>query len=244
MSQIVYGKIPVKNTLLSKNAVKCIYLNCDNVDQEILSLAKTNKIRVELVQVNKLNQLSSGRNNQGVVLERESYTYLSVDQLLKKCEKNPDSILLMLDSIEDPVNFGSIIRTSACFNIDGIIIGKNRQVMITPTVSKISTGGENAVDICQVVNLSSCIETLKKEKYWIVSTSGDGKDKYDEIDYSGRIALVIGNEGKGISRLVKQHSDFCASIPLSGKLKALNASISTAIFLSEITSFKRHNMKK
>lgn len=243
MSELVYGKIPVKNTILAKNKVRCVYLNIDNVDIDIEQLAKSSGIKIEYVDKTKLNQLSSGRNNQGVVAMTNEFEYQKLNLLLNKLRDKEDCLLLLLDGIEDPVNFGSIIRTSACFNIDGIIIGKNRQVQMSPVVSKISTGGENYVDICQVVNLSQTIQTLKKENFWIVSTAGNGKDVYDEIDYSGRICLIVGNEGYGISRLVIENSDFVAKIPLDGKLKALNASISTAIVLSQITSYKRKHKK-
>ena len=150
----------------------------------------------------------------------------------------------MLDGIEDPVNFGSIIRTSTGFDVDGIIIGKNRQVQVTGTVSKVATGGEEIIPIVQVTNLSQTLEKLKKEGYWVVASAGEGKDVYDEIDYSGKICLVIGSEGFGVSKLVREHSDFIASIPLLGKVKALNASIACAVFVAQIDSYRRKKNKK
>jgi 23S rRNA (guanosine2251-2'-O)-methyltransferase len=149
----------------------------------------------------------------------------------------------MLDGIEDPVNFGSIIRSSCAFGVDGIIIGKNRQVPVTPTVSKIATGGEEWIPIIQVTNLSQTIEKLKKAGYWIVASAGGGNDIYDEIDYTGKIVLIVGSEGYGVSKLVMENSDFVASIPLPGEVKALNASIATAVFLAEINSTRRKKAK-
>ena len=124
-----------------------------------------------------------------------------------------------------------------------IIIGKNRQVPVTGTVSKIATGGEEIVPICQVVNLVQTIKKLKERGYWVVASAGEGKDVYDQIDYSGKIVLIIGSEGFGVSRLVRENSDFVASIPLPGKVKALNASIATAVFLAQIDSYRRLGKK-
>ena len=114
---------------------------------------------------------------------------------------------------------------------------------MTGTVSKIATGGEEIVPICQVVNLVQTIKKLKERGYWVVASAGEGKDVYDQIDYSGKIVLIIGSEGFGVSRLVRENSDFVASIPLPGKVKALNASIATAVFLAQIDSYRRLGKK-
>ena len=137
------------------------------------------------------------------------------------------------------IRFHIPLERPATFAASRPPIGRNRQVQVTGTVSKIATGGEEVVPIAQVTNLNQTIDTLKKNGYWIVAAAGEGKDVYDRIDYKGKICLIIGSEGFGVSRLVRENSDFVASIPLPGKVKALNAAIACAVFLSEINSSRR-----
>lgn len=238
-NNIIYGKTTVKNAITGTRKPKVIYLNNNKSDEEILSLARTNNIKVQLVSVDQLERLTGNKNHQGVACQLPEFQYKELEDLLFLTKDKTDSTIVMLDGVEDPVNFGSIIRSSGAFDVDGIIIGKNRQVPVTGTVSKIATGAEEIVPIVQVTNLTQSIEKLKKNGYWIVTSAGEGKDVYDRIDYRGKIVLVIGNEGFGVSRLVREHSDFIASIPLEGKIKALNASIATAVFLAEINSCRR-----
>lgn len=238
-TNLVYGRIPVKNVLQGKRKAVHVFLNQDHPDKEILNLAKQNGVPVKLVSNGELSHMTENRNHQGVACSLPEFQYTPLSSLLSLVREKKDSTIVMLDGLEDPVNFGSIIRSSCAFDVDGIIIGKNRQVPVTGTVSKIATGGEEVVPIVQVTNLSQTIDSLKKEGYWVVASAGEGKDVYDEINYNGKIVLIIGNEGFGVSRLVREHSDFVASIPLPGKVKALNASIACAVFLSEINSYRR-----
>mgnify|MGYP000047385817 CR=1 FL=1 len=239
-NNIIYGKIPVKNALIGKRKPLRVFLNNNKPDQHILALARENKIPVKLITNDELSHLTQNKNHQGVACSLPEFRYTDLNEMLTWVKDKKDSTIIMLDGIEDPVNFGSIIRSSCAFDVDGIIIGKNRQVPVTGTVSKIATGGEEIVPISQVVNLSQTLEKLKKEGYWVVACAGEGKDIYDRIDYSGKIVLVIGNEGFGVSKLVREHSDFVASIPLPGKVKALNASIACAVFLAQIDSYRRN----
>lgn len=241
---IVFGKIPVKNALQGKRKPIHVFLNKERPDTEILNLCREKSVRVKLVSKNELDKLSENLNHQGVVASLPEFQYTDLEVLIKSLPKEGDSTLIMLDGISDPVNFGSIIRSSTAFKVDGILIGKNRQVPVTGTVSKIATGGEEIVPIVQVTNLTQTIEKLKKVGYWVVASAGEGKDVYDEIDYSGKILLIIGSEGFGVSKLVREHSDFIASIPLPGQVKALNASIATAVFLAQINSNRRLKQKK
>lgn len=242
-SNIVFGKIPVRNALTGGRKPVRLFLNNRHPDDELLSLAKKNNIPVKLVEPEVLNRMSEHKNHQGAICSLPEFAYTPLEDILLKTASKTNSTLVMLDGLEDPVNFGSIIRSSCAFDVDGIIIGKNRQVQVTGTVSKIATGGEEIVPIAQVTNLSNTLEVLKKAGYWIVASAGEGKDVYDNIDYNGKIVLVIGSEGFGVSRLVREHSDFIASIPLPGQVKALNASIAAAVFLSEINSYRRKHIK-
>lgn len=245
MSQnTVFGKIPVKNVLLGKRKPIEVYVNMDHPDSDIVSICDKKRIPCKLVKRQYLDKITGELNHQGVACLLPEFTYTPLDDLLKMVKGNVDSTVIMLDGISDPVNFGSIIRSSTAFKVDGIIIGKNRQVPVTGTVSKIATGGEEIIPIVQVTNLTQTIKTLKKEGYWVVCSAGEGKDVYDEIDYRGKICLVVGSEGFGVSKLVRENSDFVASIPLPGQVKALNAAIATAVFLAEINSNRRKHIKK
>ena len=241
---IVFGKIPVKNAITGNRKPVRVFLNTNHPDADILSLARKNSLPVKIISQEELNRLSGNKNHQGVICSMPEFHFTELDKLLSLVKDKKDSTIIMLDGIEDPVNFGSIIRTSTGFDVDGIIIGKNRQVQVTGTVSKVATGGEEIIPIVQVTNLSQTLEKLKKEGYWVVASAGEGKDVYVEIDYSGKICRVIGSEGFGVSKLVREHSDFIASIPLLGKVKALNASIACAVFVAQIDSYRRKKNKK
>ena len=143
------------------------------------------------------------------------------------------------DGIEDPNNFGSLIRTSAAFGVDAIIISKDRQIQMTPTVTKVSTGAEEFVSIIQVTNIVQAMNTLKKNGYWIVTADGRGDRLYDEIDYKGKMAIVIGSEGRGASRLTLENSDFIARIPIQGPITSLNAAVAGAIMISGAIQSRR-----
>ncbi|MBQ9011768.1 MAG: 23S rRNA (guanosine(2251)-2'-O)-methyltransferase RlmB, partial [Bacilli bacterium] len=172
-----------------------------------------------------LDEIENG-NHQGIILEVDDYNYSSLDEIEK------EDIIVMLDHLEDPHNFGAIIRTCEAAGIKSIIIPKDRSVKVNGTVSKTSVGTINNVNIAIVNNLVNTIKKLKEKGYWIIGTDMEGTD-YKEIDYTGKIVLVVGNEGKGISKLVKENCDFMASIPMNGKVNSLNASVAAALIIYE-----------
>ena len=198
-------------------------------------------MKVEFVDAKLLDKITSNKNHQGVLGYVEEFKYAELDPLLRKIDSKKNPLLLILDGIEDPVNFGSIIRTASCFGVDGIIILKDRQVQVTPVVSKVSTGATEFVPIVRVTNLNVTIEKLKKDGYWIVATDGSGDRYYDEVDYNGKIAVIIGSEGRGASKLVLKNSDFVVRIPISGPITSLNASIANAIVLAQIEKYRREH---
>ena len=238
-SNIIYGRIPCINALKGSNRVKSVFLNEKSQDQEIINLAKEKGLHISFVNKKKLDSLCEYNNHQGVICTTSEFVFTPLDNVINNLKNKKYATVVILDQITDPVNFGSIIRSSAAFGVDAIIIGKNRQVQMTPVVIKLATGAEELIPIVQVVNINQTLEKLKQENFWIVSSAGEAETNYDEIDYKCKIGLVVGSEGKGISKLVKDNSDFVAKIPLDGKITALNANIATAIFLAQIKSNRK-----
>jgi len=174
-----------------------------------------------------------GPATQGVVAEVEPYRYQTLENVLAKT-KDKLPFLVMLDGLEDPHNFGAIIRSAEACGIDGIIIPKNRSVGLNATVVKVSTGAIEYVDIIEVTNLVRTLEDLKSKGFWIIGADMDGPTDFREQDYQMPIVLVIGSEGKGISRLVKETCDFLVNIPMYGQVNSLNASVSAGILFYEV----------
>ena len=165
-------------------------------------------------------------NHQGIIINVKDYEYADIDDILKK--ESP--LIVMLDHLEDPHNFGAIIRTCEAAGVDGIIIPKDRSVDVTNTVIKVSAGAANHMKIVPVTNLSKTINDLKKKGFWFVGMDIDGTD-YTKIDYKGKTCLIVGSEGFGMKRLVKESCDFIASIPMYGKINSLNASVAAGIII-------------
>ena len=177
--------------------------------------------------------LASG-NHQGIVAEVEEYGYVSLEEVIKKHKDDKNVSLAILDGLEDPHNLGAILRSADASGIDGIIIPKNRSVQLSSTVAKVSTGAIEYVDVIQVVNLVNTIKTLKENGYWIIGLELDGSVDYRKQDYTGKIAVIIGSEGRGISKLVKENCDYLVNIPMVGHVNSLNASVSASILFYEI----------
>ena len=214
----IYGKNVAKDI---DSKIEKAYVAKNFKDKELL-----NKINAPIVYVakNKLDEMING-NHQGIVLKVSDYNYSDIADLKSE-------IIVMLDHLEDPHNLGAIIRTCEAAGITDIIIPKDRSVGVNNTVMKTSVGCLDKVKVAQVTNLVRTIEYFKKQGFWVIGTDMDGTD-YKEVDYKGKIIIVIGNEGKGLSRLVKENCDFIASIPMKGTVNSLNASVAAAIILFE-----------
>ncbi|MDD4607845.1 MAG: 23S rRNA (guanosine(2251)-2'-O)-methyltransferase RlmB [Bacilli bacterium] len=223
----IYGKNVVKEYIKGNNKIKKIYLYKQFNDQEILNGLKDYSINY--VEKYELDKMVKG-NHQGIILVGEDYEYVDIDSII-----NDNGVIVMLDHIEDPHNFGAIIRTCEAAGVSGIIIPKNRSVEVTETVIRTSVGASNYVKIALVTNLSSTIKYLKKKGYWFIGTDMEGTN-YKEIDYSGPICLVIGSEGRGMSRIIKESCDYIATIPMKGKVNSLNASVAAGIIVYEAVS--------
>lgn len=218
----VFGKNVANEFLNSDKKIIRAYLSLNFKEQYYIDLLNKKNVKIKYIDKRDMDKLVSGLH-QGIVLEVEDYSYCDIDDLLKE-----NSLVVILDHIEDPHNFGAIIRTCEAAGVDGIIIPKDRSVDVNSTVVKVSTGAIERVNICQVTNLNNTIKYLKDNGFWIVGTDMNGTD-YREIDYNGKIGIVIGNEGHGMSRLVKESCDFIASIPMKGTVNSLNASVATGI---------------
>lgn len=201
---------------------------------EILSLAKQNRIVVVQVDKAKLDSLSQTKNHQGVIAIVPPFGYCDVDDILQFAKsKNEDPFILMLDGIEDPHNLGSIIRTAETAGVHGIIIPKRRAAGVNATVNKTSAGATQYMNIARVNNLNETIKYLKDQGLWFYGTDMDAKVYYTEQDLKGPICIVIGSEGFGMSKLVKENMDGLIKIPMKGRISSLNASVSAGIVMYE-----------
>ena len=206
----------------------------DGPVQAIVSAAKNAGLSVRYETKERLQQLSGVDNHQGVVAYTASYEYSSVEEMLQEAhEKGEAPFVILLDGIEDPHNLGSIIRTAHQAGAHGVIIRENRAVGLTATVAKTSAGALNYTKVAKVTNIAKTMDELKKEGLWFVCADMDGTRMYD-LPLTGPVGLVVGAEGNGVSRLVKEHCDFIASVPMVGKIDSLNASVAAAVLMYEI----------
>lgn len=196
--------------------------------------AKKHNVLVKYVTRDRLDQLSETGKHQGVIAYGAAYEYAEVEDILAKArEKGEDPFIFILDNIEDPHNLGAIIRTANLAGAHGVIIPKNRAVGLTATVAKASAGALAYTPVAKVTNLAQTIEELKKEGIWFVCADMGGETMY-KLNLTGAIGLVIGNEGSGVGRLVKEKCDFVASIPMKGDIDSLNASVAAGVLAFEI----------
>ncbi len=234
MSEYIYGKNAVKEAILNNSKIISIYLTENNDD--FIKLAKSKNISIKYVDLKKINQMVNG-NHQGVVLEVEGYKYHQLNEILTTKFKFP--LIVVLDGLEDPHNLGAILRTCDASGVDGVIIPKNRSVGLNGTVAKVSTGAIEHVKVVEVANLTQTLKLLKDKGYWIVGAeAGPKSTDYRKMKYDMPTVLVVGSEGKGISRLVTEECDFLVQIPMVGHVNSLNASVSCSILIYEIMKYR------
>ncbi len=237
-SRIVEGRNAVLEAFRSGKTIDRLFIldGCkDGPVQTILREAKKHKDTViSFVKKERLDQLSETGKHQGVIAYAASYEYAEVDDILNKAkEKGEDPFVIILDNIEDPHNLGAIIRTANLAGAHGVIIPKHRAVGLTATVAKASAGAINYTPVAKVTNIAQTIEELKDKGLWFVCADMGGETMY-KLNLKGAIGLVIGNEGSGVSRLVKEKCDMVASIPMKGDIDSLNASVATGVLAFEI----------
>lgn len=227
----VFGKNVARELLKTNSKIKLAYL-VENFDEDdVIDGLKSKQVRVSFLPKKDMDRLERG-NHQGIILEVEGFKYVSEGEMLDNLPQKP--LIVILDHLEDPHNFGAVIRTCEAAGADYIVIPKDRSVSVNKTVMKTSAGAVNNVKIVMVTNLNNTIKKLKKLGVWMVGTDMDNSTPYDEIDYNVPIGLIIGSEGFGMSRLVKQNCDFIARIPMNGKINSLNASVAAGIMIYEV----------
>ena len=227
---IVYGKNVAKEVISTKKEIKRVILSNNFDNKEILDGLKG--IKIEYMNKRDMDYKYSS-NNQGIVMEIEDYKYSDIKEVYDK------NFIVILDHLEDPHNFGAIIRTCEAAGVDAIIIPKKRSVEINSTVMKVSAGALNNIKIVEVNNLVNAMEKLQDNGFWIYGTDMENSEVYTDVKYDEKTALVIGAEGNGIGRLVREKCDFVVNIPMTGKINSLNASVAAAIVIYEVVRQRR-----
>lgn len=236
----IKGRNAVREALNSDvNIIRIMVSNSskDKVLLDIVSLAKKKGVKIQYLDNKILDKECD--NNQGIIADTSDFKYSTVEDILQVAkDKNKNNFILILDGIEDPHNFGSIIRVAECLGVDGIIISKNRACPVNDTVSKVSAGAIEHVKIAKVTNINTEIERLKQKNIWVYACELGGED-LDSADLSGNIAVVVGSEGDGVSRLTRKICDGVVSMQMYGKVNSLNVSVATGIVLYEIVRKNR-----
>lgn len=237
MQDKIYGFNPVIEALESGSEIDKILLK-DGIKHskasKITALAKERKIPFQFVNQNKLDTLSEGGNHQGVVAFSAVHKYYTIDEILEyAAEKNEPPFIVILDSITDPHNLGSIIRTANAAGVHGVIIPKNRSAGLSSTVFKVSAGASEYTMVAKVTNLSRTVEDLKKKGVWIAGTALEAESYHFDTDLKGPLAVIIGSEGEGMSRVLREKCDFLVKIPMLGRIESLNASVAAGVLLYE-----------
>ncbi len=234
LESIIIGRNPVLEALKSNETIDTLYISSTGgVISHIVALAKEKNITIKNVSDKKLSSMCDNKSHQGVIATIGSAEYVSLEDILKVSkDKGTSPFIVICDEIEDPHNLGAIIRTCETAGVDGIIIPKRRSATLNATVRKTSAGAVSYVPVARVSNLASAIETLKQNNVWIYGTDADGEN-YTNVDLTGGIALVIGSEGFGMGKLIRDKCDFLLSLPMFGKVNSLNASVAGGIFIYE-----------
>lgn len=244
----VVGRNPVLELLKAKKEIDKIYVlkgDTKGSIKKIIAKAKDRRIVVQEVDKERLEKVSNGENHQGVAALVTGFKYSSLDDVVGEARRlDEEPFIVILDEIEDPQNLGAIIRTCECAGVHGVVIPKRRSARVNQSVYKASAGAVNHIMVAEVTNVSDTIETLKDEGLWIYGADMEGGNYYYQEDLTGGIGLVIGNEGKGISRLVKEKCDVLVKIPMFGDVSSLNASTSAAILIYEVIRQKNEEKKQ
>jgi 23S rRNA (guanosine2251-2'-O)-methyltransferase len=235
---LIYGFLPILEALRANSRRIEKILIADGAREhrisEIMDLARAAHVPFQKVSRESLSKLvKPGANHQGVIAFSASADYADADELLAEIAAKENSLVLILDGVEDPRNLGAILRAAECAGVDGTFIPEHRAASLTETVVKTSAGATEYTRIAKVKNLNRLIEELKKNNIWVVGTSGEAETNYADWDWKGACALVLGSEGKGLHRLVAENCDALVKIPMQGKIESLNVSVAAGVILFE-----------
>lgn len=242
METIIEGRNPVIEAFRAGKEIDKLYILDGCQDGPVMTIkreARKKDTLIKYVDKERLDNLSETGKHQGVIAVVAAYEYSEIDDMFElAAKKNEDPFFILLDSIEDPHNLGAIIRTANLAGAHGVIIPKNRAVGLTATVARTSAGALNYTPVAKVTNIAKTIEELKQKGMWFVCADMDGTPMYD-LNLKGSIGLVIGNEGEGVGRLIKEKCDMVASIPMKGDIDSLNASVAAGVLAYEIVRQRR-----
>ena len=239
MTQYVYGKNVVKQLLEENKNIYEVLMVEGAQDKEIVSLLKKGKTKCTTLTRKQMDKKLGEVRHQGIAALIDDYKTYEIDDILAEIPQHKNPLLVLLDGLEDPHNLGAILRSCDCAGVDGVIIGKHRNVKLTPTVAKVSTGAIDTVKVSIVTNLVQTIKNLKEKGFWVVGADLHEAKDYREGHYDVPIVLVIGSEGFGISSLVRKNCDYCVKLPMMGSVSSLNASVACGILLYQILQ-QRH----
>ena len=234
---LIIGRKPVLEAINSGEEIEQVYIlfgQQGNIINTIKVVAKKRGIKCNQIPFEKFRILIQGKNAQGVAAVKQSHKFYSLDDIISRSKNLPSPLLVILDSIQDTHNVGAILRSAECSGVNGVIVTKHNSAPINETVVKTSAGATEHVKIAQVNNLANAIDELKENGFWIVGSSLENAKPYNEVDYKIPVALIVGNEEKGIRKLTADKCDFLVQIPMTGKLQSLNVSVATGILLFEI----------
>jgi 23S rRNA (guanosine2251-2'-O)-methyltransferase len=243
MSDWIHGRHSVQEALRANRDIGKVFF-AEGVQkssvQDMIQTLQERRIPYQWVPRAKLDQLSESRNHQGVMAQVAAYPYASIDDLFKQAEKKEQSpFFLLLDGLEDPHNLGAILRTAEATGVHGIIIPKHRAVGLTSIVAKTSAGAIEYVPVAQATNLNRVADELKEHGIWLVGSDDNAKQEYTTVDYTIPVALVIGNEGTGVSQMMKKRCDFSVKLPMMGRVPSLNASVAAGVLMYEVLRKRR-----
>lgn len=233
---LIYGKNPVLEAIKSNTTINKIYAQTSNKEiDQVIKEALKRKIIVVNTDKQKLDKMIEGKNSQGIVASVTEFKYSDIEDIINYAKsKKENPFVLILDKIEDPHNLGAIIRSAECMGVHGIIIQKRNACLVTDTVEKVAAGACSYVKVARVTNITESIKKLKEYGFWIYGLDMAGESNIYDTKLEGSIGIVVGNEGEGISRLVKENCDVLIKIPMTGKINSLNASVSAAISIYEV----------